>query len=145
MKSILFLSALCGVLLFSSCKKTSPSTSPKFTWTYSGATYTADTVLASTSFVMNGIVNSAEIYAQNGPWATPTTAFTMKISSLATGNYGVGNDEFDEYLSATGNNQITPFSATITSSSSSQVSGTFSGTLNGQTITGTFSNVPIVP
>jgi hypothetical protein len=149
---VLFVLAL-GLLGASACTKESPlspvSNRASFTWTYAGNTFTADTVTAhngSTTILSPGdtFTTIPEIYAQTGPWATPGTIFTAKLSSFSPTDYtDGGQNSFTENIVGVNSYSIAPFRITISSFTGGKISGTFTGELNSQSITGTFTNVAV--
>lgn len=145
MKNIVLVSILLS-FFFASCNKdASVSNKASFKWTYSGATFSADTVIATKADSFAGVVYPPQIYAQTGPWSSPQVSFTATINSLSPGTYGntAQNMFIETGLQSGGYASISPFSLTITSASNNMISGNYTGTLNGQTITGSFSNVAV--
>ena len=139
MKKFMLSVFVLGLLFASACNKGPSSTRPSFQWTYSGATFTADTVFASKGDSFAGSWYPPQIYAKN-----TSVGIDATVSSLNAGVYGDVAGNRLVYSEPPYNGvDISPFSVTITSSNGIVVNGRFSGTLNSQPISGTFSNVPI--
>jgi hypothetical protein len=139
MKQFFFLLALCGIFSFSACKKNATPNRPSFTWTYLGTSFTADSSEASGP---NNIVSYSEISGWMGSIVSPTNGFNIKLTSLAVGSYPSGGA--NGIVSASSSDDVYPSVVNITANVNKTVSGNFSGTYDGQPISGLFANVPIV-
>jgi hypothetical protein len=140
--AVLFLGSI--ITLFS-CSKSSTNanlSTSVFSWSVSGATYTADNDTAFISGPFTIIVKKDE----NLP--ASYKILEINLSAFTTGAY---------VLSAAGTNQVNYLTSgglatsqggtlNITTNTGSTLSGNFTTTLPGSvTMTGTFSNVPIKP
>lgn len=138
MKKALFVFALLTLTAVSACKKTTTNLTPQYQWTYLGTTIQADSFGA---YIPNGIVSYSEIDAYRGTTLHPTDGFDMHISSLATGTYS--SSAYNTMTSWASGDYVNPFTVTITSNTGTSISGTFSGTYMSNSLTGSFTNIPI--
>jgi hypothetical protein len=128
----------------SSCSKDNTNSSnnnssyPSFKWTYQGTTFTAD---AQSARGPNSAVSYSEIDGYRGSAASPSDGFTIHLNSLTTGSYSASQTNVMQSVST--RSDVDPFVCTITSNSGTAISGNFSGTYLGQSLTGTFVNVSI--
>ena len=138
MRNTITLALLCLCLLASSCKKdASTPGSPSFTWTYLGASFTATTITATKPGPIPGGGGGYEHTYDLVAVAQGGTAW-VKLSDIGVGTHtDAGYSNRFEY----GTGDLSPFVVTVSSGSDSTISGSFSGTYNGDQITGSFANI----
>lgn len=126
-------------VLAASCKKDNtaiPSSAPNVNWTYQG------TRLTSTTFTATSQGTGSTFYPDHYTYSLVATsggnAIQIALSSLSVGTY---TDQGNSAEIAIGHDTFDSFVLNITSSSGSTVSGNFTGTYNGQTVTGSFSAI----
>ncbi len=139
--------AIIVSFLFSCSKSDNENTEGSFKWTYEGTTYTAD---IDTAFMTR--YGSPTIVAGSGTaWLAMGRRIITSLTSFnaATYAFGAGSSNDFEYIDDGGFN-LSGISGTltITSSSTSAISGNFSVTLidrfgSNKPITGTFTDLPV--
>jgi len=148
---LIFFLLLAGPIILLSCGKDNgnSNSASRFTWTYEGMTYTANTDTA---------YNSTPIYTSHAPvilatqgsrFYAPSPELTIFLDSFNPGTHsftGIGANQL-HYIDPLGfDRDGVSGSFNITSNTSSRLTGNFSITLtNGKVFTGSFSNVPIKP
>lgn len=143
------------MMFFCACGKNSdspPDAPNSFTWQLMGATYTAN---QDTAFTSGLGMQPFVIYAGRGTnYLTFNSRFYFFLSSFNPGTYPLtvgisGPNHFqytheDGFTWGGGNGTFT-----ITSNSNGKMSGSFSASMTGppgtQTVTGSFTNMPVKP
>ncbi|MBS1624070.1 MAG: hypothetical protein JST83_08635 [Bacteroidetes bacterium] len=152
MKRIIIVFAALS-LVFASCSKDKPSstnngngngntnptsTASYFKWTYLGTEFHSDTTNA---YAADSLTSLYTINALQGDLWTPTGGFVIQLHSFAPGSY---SDQGNSFRSANHSDDVAPFTLTISSNANNMVSGTFNGTYQGTSITGSFGNIRIL-
>ena len=138
-------SLLIAIVTLFSCSKSSPnsnSSAPVFTWSVSGATYTAD---SDTAFISGPF---AIIAKKDASLPASYKIIEIDLSAFTTGAYTLSSSGVNQvnYLTNSGLAASQSGTLNITANTGSTLSGNFTTTLSGSvSMTGTFTNVPIKP
>lgn len=136
---IIAFASIC--LLVASCGKTNPSTqanpgaAASLSWTYMGTSFNGTSITTSKPDTIPGTHSFWPYYEFQG--TASSTTLHPRLTDIAVGSY---TDQGNNVIYF-GNGALDAFSLSITSRTGKTISGNFTGTYQGQSVTGTFANI----
>lgn len=133
-------------ILFASCTKDNTSgnnngnnnnqnTTTSLKWTYLGTSFDGTNITTSKPDTIPNTGTFWPYYEFEG--TATSTVLHIGLKSIAVGTYTYQDQDIFHFA----NNAVDAFTVSVTSNTNNKISGTFTATDQGNTITGTFSNI----